>query len=323
MADQEDQGSAPAPAQQQQQQQLTPEQMAALQQQMVDLRAEPYRLQAVAIAQFLRHLGTLKNKSGVLDGKRVEYFKGKNALQALQSELYQKARHKNQHLPEVTSLQQAGEAMRLLPIHLLALRVDLLEKEKTKKAGQTKSSRKLEINRQQEISEDHHYVWFYEYIPLTTKLAGFGLLALVFSVIMYPLWPPKMRVGVYYLSWLALGFIAFLAVTAVVRLILYVITMFTTPPGIWLFPNLFEDVGFFDSFKPLWAWHEDKAAKKAAKKAKREAKEKKVKSTASATAEAATADASHGVQAAASAVAEATGAAKPRAAYVEDAEDDE
>lgn len=162
--------------------------------------------------------------------------------------------------------------MRLLPIHVLALRVDLLEKEKAKKGSTAKPSRKLQINRQQEINPDHTYVWFYEYIPLTTKLAGFGLLALVLSGVMYPLWPPTMRIGVYYLSWLALGFVGLLMVIAVIRLILYLVTMFTTPPGIWLYPNLFEDVGFFDSFRPLWGWHESSDDKKAAKMAKREAK---------------------------------------------------
>ncbi|BFZ57207.1 Translocation protein S62 [Savitreella phatthalungensis] len=251
------------------------------QQQQVDLRSEPYKQQAIAVGQFLRHLAALKNKSGVLDGKRAEYFKGKHALRALQSEAYAKAQRKNpQNLPKVDSLQSAGEVMRLLPIHLLALRVDLLEKEKVKRpatgsSAPAKSSRKLQINRQQEIAEDHHYVWLFEYIPLTTKLAGFGLLLLVLSVIMYPLWPPRMRVGVYYLSWGALGLVGLLFVIAVFRLILFVVTLFAVPPGIWLYPNLFEDVGFFDSFKPLWAWHEDKAAKKAAKQAKREAKLKK------------------------------------------------
>lgn len=162
--------------------------------------------------------------------------------------------------------------MRLLPIHLLALRVDLQEKEKAKKGSQAKPARKVQINRQQEINPEHSYVWFYEYIPLTTKLAGFGLLALVLSGVMYPLWPPTMRIGVYYLSWLALGFVGLLMVIAVIRLILYVITMFAIPPGIWLYPNLFEDVGFFDSFRPLWGWHETADDKKAAKIAKKEAR---------------------------------------------------
>lgn len=35
---------------------------------------------------------------------------------------------------------------------------------------------------------------------------------------------------------------------------LFVVTVFAVPPGLWLFPNLFEDVGVIDSFKPLWGW---------------------------------------------------------------------
>ena len=43
---------------------------------------------------------------------------------------------------------------------------------------------------------------------------------------------------------------------AIVRLIIFMITIFAVPPGLWLYPNLFEDVGFFDSFRPVWAWQE-------------------------------------------------------------------
>lgn len=65
--------------QQQQPVPLTPEQQQQLiqqQQQMADLRSEPYKKAALDMAQFLRHNPVLKNKSGILDGKRVEYFKG-------------------------------------------------------------------------------------------------------------------------------------------------------------------------------------------------------------------------------------------------------
>ncbi len=210
--------------------------------------------------------------------------------------------------------------MRLLPIHLLALRVDALAKEKPKKGSASKPARKLQINRQQEINPDHHYVWFYEYIPLLTKLAGFGILALVLAVIMYPLWPPKMRVGVYYLSWGALGLVGLLIVIAIVRLILYVITMFAVPPGIWLYPNLFEDVGFFDSFRPKWAWHEDK---KKAKKAKKEKREKVAKVFTSSPSESGGATPVPGQEVAHSTAAEVQPALVPRHAYVEEAEDDE
>ncbi|KAH8632161.1 hypothetical protein IG631_13844 [Alternaria alternata] len=62
---------------------------------------------------------------------------------------------------------------------------------------------------------------------------------------------------------------------AIVRLIIFMVTIFAVPPGLWLYPNLFEDVGFFDSFRPVWAWQEtpeDVKAKKAAKKEKKAAK---------------------------------------------------
>lgn len=71
-----------------------------------------------------------------------------------------------------------------------------------------------------------------------------------------------MRTGVWYLSVACLGFIGAIAVLAVVRLLLFMVTMFAVPPGIWLFPNLFEDVGFFESFVPLWAWQKQPKKKK-------------------------------------------------------------
>jgi len=54
----------------------------------------------------------------------------------------------------------------------------------------------------------------------------------------------------------ALGLLGAFFGLAIVRLILFLVTIVAASPGIWLYPNLFEDVGFFDSFKPLWAWRE-------------------------------------------------------------------
>ncbi|KAH0542446.1 hypothetical protein GP486_008641 [Trichoglossum hirsutum] len=71
-----------------------------------------------------------------------------------------------------------------------------------------------------------------------------------------------MRLGVWYLSMGMLGLIGLFFAMSIFRLILFCITMFAVPPGIWLYPNLFEDVGFFDSFRPVWGWQEDKKSKK-------------------------------------------------------------
>ncbi|KAJ2561930.1 Translocation protein S62 [Coemansia sp. RSA 1836] len=39
--------------------------------------------------------------------------------------------------------------------------------------------------------------------------------------------------------------------------------MAAAPQGLWIFPNLFEDVGFFESFVPLYGWEVPKDARPA------------------------------------------------------------
>lgn len=62
--------------------------------------------------------------------------------------------------------------------------------------------------------------------------------------VMFPLWPPIMRLGVWYLSMGVLGLVGLFFAIAIVRLIIWCITIVVLRPGIWIFPNLFEDVGF-------------------------------------------------------------------------------
>lgn len=114
----------------------------------------------------------------------------------------------------------------------------------------------MRIEQQQEIRPDLHYVFLADTPSWKTQLYAVGALIAVFAIILFPLWPLKMRVGVWYLSMGMLGLIALFFAMALVRLILFMATVFTVPPGLWLYPNLFEDVGFFDSFRPLWGWHE-------------------------------------------------------------------
>jgi len=101
---------------------------------------------------------------------------------------------------------------------------------------------------------------------LTTILGGIGLVAIVLAGVMFPLWPTSLRIGVWYLSVAVLGLIGLFFGLAIFRLIFYVITIVVAKPGIWIFPKLFDDVGFVDSFIPLWAW--DVPPKKKSKKSK-------------------------------------------------------
>jgi translocation protein SEC62 len=69
------------------------------------------------------------------------------------------------------------------------------------------------------------------------------MVALMLAAVMFPLWPPVMRLGVWYLSIAMLGLLGAFFGLAIIRLIFYIITVVVASPGIWIFPQLFADVG--------------------------------------------------------------------------------
>lgn len=190
----------------------------------------------------------------------------KRALRALQSPAYAAAASKkNSLLPPVTPEQPIQEIFKLLPLSLLALRVSKADPHEGHDHGPSTSKKPqkrvkglwhVKIEPQQDIDEDLHYIWLYEGPQWKQKLYAAGALAAIMAVVMFPLWPIKLRLGVWYLSMGVLGLIGLFTLMSIFRLILFCITYFAVPPGLWLYPNLFEDVGFFDSFKPLWGWQE-------------------------------------------------------------------
>ncbi len=127
---------------------------------------------------------------------------------------------------------------------------------KKKKKGRVKGLWTVRIEQQQETGDAEHYVWLYEGPQWRQKLYGAGALALLLAVVLFPLWPVRLRLGVWYLSMALLGVIGLFFAMSIFRLILFAVTVFVVPPGLWLYPNLFEDVGFFDSFRPVWGWQE-------------------------------------------------------------------
>ncbi|CAO3564317.1 unnamed protein product [Mortierella alpina] len=126
----------------------------------------------------------------------------------------------------------------------------------------------LQLVQYQSFSEDSVFVWRYEGSQLRTHLMAGGLLFIVLAGVMFPLWPVPLRLGVWYLSVGVLILLGLFFAMAIVRLILFMITWVVLKPGIWIFPNLFEDVGFVDSFIPLWGWHEPEEPKESKKSGK-------------------------------------------------------
>ncbi|KAI9760400.1 MAG: hypothetical protein M4579_001696 [Chaenotheca gracillima] len=260
-------------AQQEQGQQAQQQPQQQQQGQQVPINAGAPNPQAIAVAKWLRSQD-LKPRTCILNGQRKEMFKVKRAIRTLQSPTYAKASAKNPTLlPPVTDRATAENTFKLLPLSLLALRVSKIDPHEghnhappPKKQKRVKGLWTVKIEQQQEAQDHLHFVWLYEGPQWKQKLYAVGALALIMAIVLFPLWPIKLRVGVWYLSMGMIGLIVLFFAMAIFRLILFCITMFAAPPGLWLYPNLFEDVGFFDSFRPLWGWQEDK--KKKTKKSK-------------------------------------------------------
>lgn len=128
--------------------------------------------------------------------------------------------------------------------------------DKVDKAPEKKKRKiRLEMHPQQIFVDGHEaYVWIYDPIPMHYWI--FGALVVIGAIVicLFPLWPPQLRTGVYYLSMTAAGFLVFLLALVVVRFILFCMIWIGSggKHHFWFLPNLTEDVGFIDSFKPLY-----------------------------------------------------------------------
>ncbi|XP_065088398.1 translocation protein SEC62 [Ochlerotatus camptorhynchus] len=150
------------------------------------------------------------------------------------------------------------------------------------KAAADKEKRKrkirLEMHPEQLFVDGHEaYVWLFDPIPMHYWIFGALLVVGAIVICLFPLWPPMLRKGVYYLSIAAAGFLVFILGLAVLRFVLFCLVWILTggKHHFWLLPNLTEDVGFFASFWPLYD-HEykdgssDKDKNKKNKKRKRD-----------------------------------------------------
>lgn len=185
----------------------------------------------------------------------------KRAIRAIQSPAYAKAQSKAKSLlPPVTDKASAENAFKLLPLSLLALRVSKVDPHAghnhAKPKNRVKGLWTVKVEQNQEIDPMMHYVWLYEGPQWKQKAMAAGVLVVIMAVVMFPLWPIMLRQGVWYLSIGAMGLLGLFFAMSIFRLILFCVTYFAVPPGLWLYPNLFEDVGFFDSFRPVWGWQE-------------------------------------------------------------------
>uniref|UniRef100_A0AAY4A289 Translocation protein SEC62 n=1 Tax=Denticeps clupeoides TaxID=299321 RepID=A0AAY4A289_9TELE len=136
-----------------------------------------------------------------------------------------------------------------------------------KKKKDAKKKFKLEPHEDQLFLDGNEvYVWIYDPVHFKTFAMGLILVIAVIAATLFPLWPAEMRVGVYYLSVAAGCFVASILLLAVARCILFLIIWLVTGGRhhFWFLPNLTADVGFIDSFRPLYT-HEYKGPRSSKK----------------------------------------------------------
>ena len=146
---------------------------------------------------------------------------------------------KTKNTPKITSEEEAEKILENIIPFAFFLLVD-----RGQPVGSASSPKIVQVNPMQEFKHDKYYAWFYEGSQWTNYVGGVAMVAIILAGVMFPLWPPILRLGVWYLSMLLLGLVGLLLVIAVIRLIFYIITILVASPGIWIFPRLFADVGF-------------------------------------------------------------------------------
>lgn len=133
----------------------------------------------------------------------------------------------------------------------------LTDSKSSNKSNSSKPMR-LELSQEQVFVIDDPmtvYVWVYEPPPgLFNWLAGSVLIIAIILCCLFPIWPTQLRTGAYYLTLGASGLFGLLLAVALLRLVSYLFVWLCTlgKYAFWLFPNYFEDCGFFESFRPVY-----------------------------------------------------------------------
>lgn len=244
----------------------------------------------LAIASFVRNRSELKARKGLFQDKPTDFFRYKRFVRCLKSDAYKKKSLKQPDLypPLPEDEEKFAELARGIFVEFIKNQLVVpgqkLHSYECKEHGlkPSKDYPHLIMSTKATLDDNEYYLWHYNPKTLTDYLIVFGVIGVILAFVCYPLWPASMRRGKYYLSLAAFGFLGVFFGVAIIRLIVFLISMLfiREKGGFWLFPNLFEDCGFFDSFKPLYGFGDKETytyIKKMKKQKKRQAKKEKLK----------------------------------------------
>lgn len=198
-----------------------------------------------AVANYLRN--KLPNKEVMFLGlKRVNYFIGSKAVDLLMESKWAKEGQEQ--------IFKTRHDVSLFLNELLIKKFYHRAKKIIKMDG-AKKKFKLDMHDEQIFQDSNQpYVWIYEPTSIRAWLLCFTVIFGVIAVCVFPLWPAIIRTWVYYLCIAGLAFLSSILGLAIARHIIFFIiwTLTFGKLHLWILPNLTEDVGFFESFWPLY-----------------------------------------------------------------------
>ncbi|OAF71281.1 Translocation protein SEC62 [Intoshia linei] len=203
-------------------------------------------------------------KSGKCLDTYVDYFTSEDAIDTFSNS----KKHKAQFDSKIEIITVCQHLLELDFFH----RAQRFLKTKKSTPAKTKqnvfpTAKKLKLEpHEQNVFLDGDNVYIFTYEPRSIKKFLIGCLFVVgtVAVCMYPLWPETGKTGAYYISLLLGIFVAVILFLSVFRYILWILIYAVTYGKLdfFLFPNLTEDVGFIDSFIPLYIIKRPKKKKK-------------------------------------------------------------
>lgn len=195
------------------------------------------------IAKYLR--SNLPDKMAMFNGYgRVNYFIGSKAVDLMMESKYVGDGQKFKTRQEVTTF--LGTLLDHRTFH---------RAKKIVKMDGAKKKFKLDMhNNQIFVDSKEPYVWVYEPTSLVAWLKSIGFILLIVAACLFPLWPPGVRTGIYYLCIGSLIILTSFLGLSLLRHVVYFIVLAITFGKVrfWFLPNLTEDVGFFESFVPVY-----------------------------------------------------------------------
>lgn len=117
-----------------------------------------------------------------------------------------------------------------------------------------KNSEIVDLFATKSVNASDLYMWSDEKYDFSTLLVGISVIILIFSLVMFKAWPTWLQKYALYIRFPLYAILALYVLALIVRCVVYVITRFTHPPGLWIWPNFLADCGFFESLTPAYAW---------------------------------------------------------------------